>query len=60
MTVTLTEEEWTRLLNAAALAPYIQVAPIINKIMQQLGTIKQTTVPKEATNGGAVSIDGNA
>lgn len=36
MTVELTEEEWTRLLNAAALAPYAQIAPLIQKVVQQL------------------------
>jgi hypothetical protein len=34
--VELTEEEWTRLINCAALAPYREVAPLIQKIMEQL------------------------
>ncbi len=36
MTVTLTEEEWTRLLNAAALAPFAQIAPLIQNVVKQL------------------------
>ncbi len=43
MTITLTEEEWTRLLNAAALAPYAQIAPLIQNIVQQLQVAKQET-----------------
>jgi hypothetical protein len=49
MKVQLTEDEWARLLNAAALAPYAQIAPVIAKVLSQLQTIKQVTVP--ATNG---------
>jgi hypothetical protein len=49
MKVELTEEEWTRFLNAAALAPYAQIAPVLSKVLSQLQTIKQTTV--HATNG---------
>jgi len=41
MTVTLTEEEWTKLLNAAALAPYVQIAPLIQNVVQQLQAAKQ-------------------
>lgn len=36
MTVDLTEEEWSRLLNAAALAPYAQIAPLIEKVAIQI------------------------
>jgi len=36
MNITLTEEEWYRLLNCAALAPYAQVQPLIAKISDQL------------------------
>jgi hypothetical protein len=41
MTVELTEQEWATLLNAAALAPYAQIAPIIAKTMEQLQTQKR-------------------
>ncbi len=36
MRAELTEEEWSRLLNYAALAPYREVAPLIQKVMEQL------------------------
>lgn len=36
MKVELTPEEWNRLLNAAALAPYSQIAPLIQKVVEQL------------------------
>jgi len=36
MTVELTEDEWMRLLNCAALAPYSQVQPLIVKISDQI------------------------
>jgi hypothetical protein len=34
--VELTEAEWSHLLNAAALAPYAQIAPLIQKIVEQI------------------------
>ncbi len=43
MKVELTEEEWTRLLNAAALAPYAQIALLIQSIVAQLQAAKQGT-----------------
>jgi hypothetical protein len=39
--VELTEEEWSRLLNAAALAPYAQIALVIQNVVQQLQAAKQ-------------------
>jgi hypothetical protein len=44
MIVDLTVEEWNRLLNAAALAPYAQIAPIISKVVAQCNQ-------QEANNG---------
>ncbi len=47
MKVELTEEEWTRLLNFVAQAPYREVAPLIKRVMDQL--LKQKTddsIPK--------------
>ena len=41
MKIELTEEEWSRLLNAAALAPYIQIAPLIQKVIEQINQQKQ-------------------
>jgi len=35
-TVELTEQEWNVLLNSAALAPYAQVAALIQSVVQQL------------------------
>lgn len=39
--VSMTEEEWVRLLNCAALAPFIQVQPLIHKITDQIVKQKQ-------------------
>jgi hypothetical protein len=47
--IELTEEEWSRALNAIALAPYIQVAQLIEKIARQVQEQKQAEV--SATNG---------
>jgi hypothetical protein len=44
-TVELTEQEWNALLQCAALAPYAQVAGLINNVVQQLQ--KQATPPAE-------------
>jgi hypothetical protein len=44
MTVTLTEEEWIRLLNAAALAPYAQIAPLIQNVVKQIQDQKPPSV----------------
>jgi hypothetical protein len=46
MTVELTEEEWGKLLNCATLAPYSQVAFLIQKIMPQLQK-QQTESPPD-------------
>jgi hypothetical protein len=34
--IELTQEEWSRLLNCAALAPFVQVASLIEKIAKQI------------------------
>jgi hypothetical protein len=36
MKVELTQEEWGKLLNCAALAPYSQVAELIQKVVAQI------------------------
>jgi hypothetical protein len=48
MKIELTEEEWTRLLNAAALAPYAQIAPLIQNVVQQLQAAKQKAAEPSA------------
>ncbi len=44
-TVELTDQEWNALLNSAALAPYAQVASVIQNVVQQLQ--KQATLPAD-------------
>jgi len=36
LSVELEEEDWARLLNAAALAPYVQIAVVLAKVQMQL------------------------
>ena len=50
MKVELTEEEWTRLLNCASSASYREVAPLIQKIMEQLLKQKNDNNIPEAIN----------
>ncbi len=47
MQVELTEQEWTVLLNAAALAPYAQIAPLIQKVITQIQEKKAAPPPSE-------------
>jgi hypothetical protein len=44
MNVSLTEEEWTRLLNCASFAPYREVQPLIQKVMEQLLRLNEATL----------------
>ena len=53
MNVELTEQEWAVLLNAAALAPYGQIAPVIGEVMQQLQ-------PKKEQGNGSMAVDSEA
>jgi hypothetical protein len=56
MTVDLTEQEWNQLLNCATLAPYAQVAPLIQKIVQQLQE-KSTASTETLSGNGAERLD---
>jgi hypothetical protein len=49
MIVDLTEEEWGRVVNAMALAPYAQIAPLIEKVAMQ---IRNQQRPMGAFNSG--------
>jgi hypothetical protein len=48
ITVQLTEEEWNRVINAMALAPYSQVAPLLEKIAKQLVDSKKVATPDQS------------
>jgi hypothetical protein len=47
--VELEEEDWARLLNAAALAPYVQIAVVLAKVQMQLQP--QNQLPAENVSG---------
>jgi hypothetical protein len=49
LSVELEEEDWARLLNAAALAPYVQIAVVLAKVQLQLQP--QTSSSEERISG---------
>ena len=50
LSVELEEEDWARLLNAAALAPYVQIAVVLAKVQMQLQPRDQVN-PRDTGNG---------
>lgn len=45
--VELSKEDWQRLLNAAALAPYAQIAPTLERLAAQLQSPKEEKPPQD-------------
>lgn len=53
LNVSMTAEDWTTLLNASAMAPYSQIAPIIAKVSDQLVKEQQkANAPKVEAESG--------
>ena len=51
MNIDLTKEEWNVLLNAAALAPYAQIAPLLHKISGQFAEAPEGMPEKRSPAG---------